>query len=376
MTRVDFYRGTTLLASDTTSPYGYTWSNVGRGHLPADGCRARQRWRHRNLGCGRSHGQLGDQPGAGRFTDLARTGRVVHRAGERHADRIGQRHGRHGRARRVLSRVDAHRVGYDESVFGGLERRGGRQLLADGARRGQRRGDAHVDGRRHHRHVSNQSAADGFDHQSDRRPVVHGAGLADDRRRRRAIPTGRSPASTSTSGPSSSAPTRRVPTSAAWTNVAAGSYSLTAVARDNAGGDADVSGHRGDGHRDCASTEHARLRAPRPITRPTSRPTSWRSIVRPIPMTASPVATRDLGKPTPVSGEISVDISTLVNPLPAGLVQRRRPRVRAREARPRARRRRRLRSRSAQGSGTSGRSKFVRVNVARTVLPRAPGPEP
>ena len=36
------------------------------------------------------------------------------------------------------------------------------------------------------------------------------------------------------------------------------------------------------------------------------------------PVTASPVATRDLGKPTPVGGDISVDISTLVNPLPAG----------------------------------------------------------
>ena len=36
------------------------------------------------------------------------------------------------------------------------------------------------------------------------------------------------------------------------------------------------------------------------------------------PVTASPVATRDLGKPTPVGGDITVDISTLVNPLPAG----------------------------------------------------------
>ena len=34
--------------------------------------------------------------------------------------------------------------------------------------------------------------------------------------------------------------------------------------------------------------------------------------------TASPVTTRDLDKPTPVAGEITVDISTLVNPLPAG----------------------------------------------------------
>ena len=34
--------------------------------------------------------------------------------------------------------------------------------------------------------------------------------------------------------------------------------------------------------------------------------------------TAVPVATRDLGKPAVVGGEIKVDISTLVDPLPTG----------------------------------------------------------
>jgi hypothetical protein len=36
------------------------------------------------------------------------------------------------------------------------------------------------------------------------------------------------------------------------------------------------------------------------------------------PVTASPVATRNLGKPAVAGGEISVDISTLVSPLTAG----------------------------------------------------------
>ena len=36
------------------------------------------------------------------------------------------------------------------------------------------------------------------------------------------------------------------------------------------------------------------------------------------PATASPVGTDPIGKPTPVSGEITVDISTLVNSLSAG----------------------------------------------------------
>jgi hypothetical protein len=37
------------------------------------------------------------------------------------------------------------------------------------------------------------------------------------------------------------------------------------------------------------------------------------------PATASPVATRDIGKPTPASnGDITVDITSLINPLPSG----------------------------------------------------------
>jgi hypothetical protein len=36
------------------------------------------------------------------------------------------------------------------------------------------------------------------------------------------------------------------------------------------------------------------------------------------PVTAAPVATRNLSKPGVVGGEVSVDISTLVNPLAAG----------------------------------------------------------
>ena len=35
-------------------------------------------------------------------------------------------------------------------------------------------------------------------------------------------------------------------------------------------------------------------------------------------VTASPVASRNLGKPAVIGGEITVDISTLVDPLPAG----------------------------------------------------------
>ena len=107
------------------------------------------------------------------------------------------------------------------------------------------------------------------------------------------------------------------PYSAAWTNVAAGSYSLTAVARDNAGGTRTSTAIAVTVTAVAPDAHDGGVRAPPRITRPTSRPTRWRSTARPI-RDGSPVATRDLGKPTPVSGEISVDISTLVNPLPAG----------------------------------------------------------
>ena len=64
VSRVDFYQGSTLLGSDTTSPYGFTWGSVGSRHISADGCRAGQRRCHENLGRGVRDRQLGDQPGA------------------------------------------------------------------------------------------------------------------------------------------------------------------------------------------------------------------------------------------------------------------------------------------------------------------------
>ena len=107
------------------------------------------------------------------------------------------------------------------------------------------------------------------------------------------------------------------PYSASWTNVTAGTYSLTARARDNSGGT------RTSG----AVAVTVNGTAPRP-TRVVFVPsadhaanvTSYAvAIYRASdPVTASPVATRNLGKPAVVSGEITVDISTLVNPLPAG----------------------------------------------------------
>ena len=107
------------------------------------------------------------------------------------------------------------------------------------------------------------------------------------------------------------------PYQAAWSNVAAGSYSLTAVARDNLGGTRTSS----------AVAVSITAAAPRPtrvaFTASANHATSVdivyrRDLSRRGSGHREPVATRDLGKPTPVAGDITVDISTLVNPLPAG----------------------------------------------------------
>lgn len=107
------------------------------------------------------------------------------------------------------------------------------------------------------------------------------------------------------------------PYTASWTNVAAGSYSLTAVARDNAGG--------------ARTSAAVSITVGSSTTRPTSvsfdastnHDTAVTSYVVALyrsidPVTASPVATRDIGKPTPVSGVITSDISVTVNALPSG----------------------------------------------------------
>ena len=107
------------------------------------------------------------------------------------------------------------------------------------------------------------------------------------------------------------------PYSASWTNVAAGTYSLTARARDNSGGT------RTSGAVAVTVTGTA-ARPTRVVFVPSAdHATNVTSYAVAIyrasdPVTASPVATRTLGKPAVVGGEITVDISTLLSPLPAG----------------------------------------------------------
>ncbi len=108
------------------------------------------------------------------------------------------------------------------------------------------------------------------------------------------------------------------PYTAAWNNVAAGSYSLTARARDNGGATRTST---------AVSVTVGSSTSTRPTTlvfmassNHTTAVTSYTvAIYRTVdPASGTPVATRDIGKPTPTNGEISVDISTVINPLATG----------------------------------------------------------
>jgi len=104
-----------------------------------------------------------------------------------------------------------------------------------------------------------------------------------------------------------------------WSNIPAGTYSVTAVATDNEGATA------------TSQPISVTVAAASIVTLPTTLvfvpPLYYlttvasytvelrRSIDK---MTDSPVATTNLGKPAVVGGEIAVVVSTLVDPLPAG----------------------------------------------------------
>jgi regulation of enolase protein 1 (concanavalin A-like superfamily) len=107
------------------------------------------------------------------------------------------------------------------------------------------------------------------------------------------------------------------PFSVTWASVAAGTYNLTAVASDNLG---------------MTGTSMPVSVTVTPVTMiPTTlifgAPTDYATNVTSMTVelrrsvdgsTVTPVATKNLGKPAAVSGDITVDISSIVDPLPAG----------------------------------------------------------
>jgi regulation of enolase protein 1 (concanavalin A-like superfamily) len=104
-----------------------------------------------------------------------------------------------------------------------------------------------------------------------------------------------------------------------WTNVPAGTYSLTAIATDNTGASVTSS--------PVSVTVSSTPVSPLPTKVVFVPPTNYATAVTSETIqlrratdstTSAPIATMNLGKPAVVSGEISADISTIVDPLPAG----------------------------------------------------------
>jgi regulation of enolase protein 1 (concanavalin A-like superfamily) len=109
------------------------------------------------------------------------------------------------------------------------------------------------------------------------------------------------------------------PYSVNWTNVAAGTYSLTAVATDSAGA------------KTTSQAITVNVTTPSAPSTPTTvifvPPVDYATNVTSLNLelrrstdaiTATPVASKNLGKPAASNGQISQDISTVVDPLPPG----------------------------------------------------------
>ncbi len=103
------------------------------------------------------------------------------------------------------------------------------------------------------------------------------------------------------------------PYSVTWINARPGTYSITAAATDNSGG------------RTSSAPVTVTLRPAEAVFAASADHntlvTSYRLdifVAGADPVTAMPLATRDLGKPTPVNGDITVDITATLEPLAAG----------------------------------------------------------
>ncbi len=108
------------------------------------------------------------------------------------------------------------------------------------------------------------------------------------------------------------------PFTATWTGVPAGFYNLTAVATDDDGATAVSNGVSLTVGATAAQPTTTVIFVP-PIDYATNVSGLRVELRRASDATyAAPVAASDLGKPPVAGGEISVDISTLVDPLPAG----------------------------------------------------------
>jgi hypothetical protein len=316
VSRVDFYQGTTLLGSDTTSPYGYTWSNVAAGSysitaVARDDDGATRTSTAVSVTVNSASNQAPTvsltSPSAGASFTAGANITLSATAGDSDGT-VARVEFYHGTTLVGSDTTNAYSVVWTGATAGTYTLTA-RAVDDDGATRTSSAVSITV-----------TSAPNQLPTVSVTSPIAGQSFTA--------------PASiTMTAAASDSdgtisgvdfyvgsqliASDTSSPYSASWTNVAAGSYSLTARARDNSGGT----------RTSTAVAVTVTAAAPQPttvvFTASTDHATNVTSYTVAIyraadPVTGSPVATRDIGKPAPVSGDISVNISTTVDPLPAG----------------------------------------------------------
>ena len=299
ITKVDFYRGTQLIGSDTTNSYSASLTGVAAGTYQltavatdSDGVTST------SSPVSVTVSGATNQPPTVSLTSPAPSSTFTAPASITLAATASDADG-------IVSRVDFYRgstkigVGYEQPIQLYLDERRRGLVSADGSRAGRRWGDGNVGCRQYHGLDDAEPAADGVDHESNCRAVVYRAGVADDhgrseRQRRHDCQSRFLRGSQLIASDTSS------PYQAAWSNVAAGNYSLTAVARDNLGGTRTSSA--------VAVTITAVAPTPTRLVFTASADhatnvTSYTVAIyrdADVITTASPVATRDIGKPTPV----------------------------------------------------------------------------
>ena len=131
LARVEFYRGSTLLGTDTSSPYSFTWSSAPAGSYTLTAVASDADGGTDDL-VGVSITVSRAEPAAVRDADLTRQRRDVHGAGDHHAHGLGLGSRKPARARRVLPGQHAARHRHVVAVLVHVVVGAGGVLHADG----------------------------------------------------------------------------------------------------------------------------------------------------------------------------------------------------------------------------------------------------
>ena len=158
LARVEFLSGTSVLATDTTAPFAFTWSNVAAGTYTITARAYRQCWSLGYIGGGDGHGERAEWRPVG-HADQSDQWCDVHGTGNHQLDGDGQRSGEPAGARGVPLRQRRAGDRYDRTLRVQLDQCRGGKLHTDRASLRRRRHWGHVIGGVDHRHGADRTGA-------------------------------------------------------------------------------------------------------------------------------------------------------------------------------------------------------------------------